>query len=57
MFAVASYASPHLLILSGFRHLFFDEAGKSVISFDEREAFANSSSEGDGPLSQFFNNH
>jgi len=54
MYAVASTASPHLLTLPVFRPLLFDEVGKPIVSFDEREAFANSSQEWDGLLSQIY---
>ncbi len=54
MYAVASTASPHLLILPVLRHLLLDDVGKPIVSFDECEAYANSSLEWDGLLSQIY---
>ena len=54
MHAVASTASPHHLTLPDFRPVLLDEVGKPIVSFDEREAFANSSLEWDGLLSQIY---
>lgn len=51
---MASTASSYLLILPVLRHLLLDEVGKPIVSFDEREAFANSSLEWDGLLSQIY---